>query len=220
MIWTFITITCLAITVGYMLYKAADNHKSMTLICFGVICISVLIYFQIGHVEYADQPYIALKEKEDSLKKLPEQNLIEKLIATLKTKDSVKGRMLLANIYVRRNNIKDALTHYEKAYKLDKEKTPKVVLTYAEALIIQNNKRVSEKATQLIDTVLGQDPNNIKALFYKGLYYAQIQQKSQAVALWKKMVTHSLDIPYHTMFKQRVFGQIKHFNISPQEIGL
>jgi len=219
MIWTALLIALICGATGLYVLKSSGTAKLPILGSFGVICGCVLIYFSLGNIEYADQPHKALREKEQELASLSADQLIEKFENGLKEKDSAKARLVLANTLVRLGRISKAQLHYKAAYELDNGETPKITMAYAEFLIMLNNKKINLQAFDLINKTLTQDSKNIKALFYKGLYYAQINDKPQAIKAWQTMIQHSLDIPYHNMFKQRLKGIIKTFNIKYSEIS-
>jgi cytochrome c-type biogenesis protein CcmH/NrfG len=220
MIWTALAIVIIAVIVGYIIFRTSYRSKLIVGLGFLIICISVVIYLIKGQIEYSDQPYMTLKKQEALLKSLSEQELITQFEQRLKQQDSAEARLVLANTFVRLGKINQAEQHYKQAYQLDNNKTPNVILAYSEYLIVKNNFTVTNQVLELINTALQIDANNIKGLFFQGLFYVQNKQNDNAIKSWQNMVKNLQDIPYHRMLKQHLIEIITQYKIDKTKVGI
>lgn len=210
----------IAVTAGLVLLKSSKQQKIPIVLSVVAIAISILIYFLIGNVDYADQPYLVLKQRENSLKKLSIEELIEKYERGLKQKDSPEARIILANMLAKIGRLEDAEKHFKIAYEMNNGKNPNITLLYVEVLMALNQSIISDKIKVLIDDALSKDIHNPRGLFYKGLYFAQQNDTKQAIKIWKNLLEQAKDKTYYQATLQNIQMVIADYHIDPATLGI
>ncbi len=217
---TYSIIVMIAVFVGWLLLKVSQSQKLPIIMTVAVVAISVCVYFYIGNVDYADQPYARLQKQEKELQKLSIDELIAQYEAGLTHKDSPQARIVLANMLVRLGKLSQAEKHFAAAYKIDNGKTSHIGLSYAEILIALNDGIITKKVKQIIDKIQKTDTHNPQGLFYQGLWLAQNNQIKRAVTVWKTLVKDAIGKPYEGVVQQNLQSVIAHYKITPDMIGL
>ncbi|MEW5787710.1 MAG: c-type cytochrome biogenesis protein CcmI [Pseudomonadota bacterium] len=100
--------------------------------------------------------------------------------------EDVEAWTMLAKTYAVVGHWPEALSAYEKAYKL-KPDLPTIMTGYAEALAIANNRVLKGKPIGLILQALEKDPNDMKGLELAGIYNFQEKNYAQAAFYFKHL---------------------------------
>lgn len=217
---TYAIIILLSLSVAFVLMRASSKHKIPVILTFICICTAVGIYFLIGNADYADQPYKDVQQKEENLKKLSVDELITLYEKGLRKKDSPQARLVLGNLLRRIGRLEQARTHFQVAYDTDTTKNPVIAINYADIMIALNKGTVSKQAIDIIDNILQTDASHPQALLYKGLYKIQNNQKSQAIAIWQKLLIDTKDEPFYPMLQDSLETFLEKYTIPPSDVGL
>ncbi len=217
---TYILIAGITISIAYILLRQTEQKKSLFLLISCVLLSAVSLYFYLGKPDYSDQPYATLKAKEKELRQLSTDELIATYIKALEKNDSAQARMAIANVLARLGRFSEALPHYKKAYELDNQKTPDIIISYAEILIALKDRQVSEEGLALVQKALEIQQDNPRGLFYQGLYYAQHDNKDKAKQIWRSLVETSQDKPWQATTIDNLSQIIPDYNITLAELGL
>lgn len=114
--------------------------------------------------------------------------LVKKLVLKLQQNpDDIKGWKMLGRTYMSLRQFDDAADVYAQLYRRVGDETA-VLLSYADALLMSRNGKVSGMPFQLILTALKQEPNNKTALWLAGLGYAEQTEYEQAIKLWQTLL--------------------------------
>ncbi len=145
------------------------------------------LYLKLGNVE-------AISHSDEMAKAnpgMPSAADINKMVAGLAERlksspDDAKGWLMLGRSYVQLEQYPSAVDAFANAYRLLGDQV-EVMLQYAEAITIANNKSFNGKPTELINKALSLEPDNMNALWLGGLMKAQQNDRQGAIALWRKL---------------------------------
>lgn len=112
---------------------------------------------------------------------------VEKLAEKLKGQpDNAEGWAMLARSYMQLGRIPEAVPAFQKAVALSGD-DPRLLVDYADALAVQNNRSLEGQPSQLIDRALKLQPDNLKALALAGTAAFNRKDYPLAVRHWEQM---------------------------------
>lgn len=97
-----------------------------------------------------------------------------------------EGWILLARSYVQVDRIPESLGAYRKAVAILPENAD-LLVEYANALAIGNQRRLTGEPEQLAERALQIDPNNLNALAFSGLAALQREDRPRALERWRRL---------------------------------
>ena len=112
--------------------------------------------------------------------------MVEQLSQRLKKQpDDGDGWFMLARSYVAMGRHEDALPAFKQAVRLRPE-DPEVLVDFADALAVVNNRSLDGEPTRLVERALKKDPANMKALALAGTAAFDRKDYAAAVKYWDK----------------------------------
>lgn len=99
---------------------------------------------------------------------------------------NIEGWVLLAKSYVVLGRLDDAVSAYDKAYKLNPQ-DPDVMVDYAEMMARANNGDISGEPMRMLRMALAADPNHPKALWISGIVSYNDKDYATAIQHWKQL---------------------------------
>lgn len=138
----------------------------------------------------------------DVIKNVPEQNphqavngemhsiddMVEKLRSRLQTQpDDINGWKMLGRTYMVLNRYNDAAMAYGKVQELGDE-DPGFLSDYAEALIMANDSKFTDKSLEMLSLALKKDPDQKKALWISGFAALDKGNNSEALQYWEHLL--------------------------------
>lgn len=114
--------------------------------------------------------------------------MVARLAERLKTEpDDAEGWWTLANSYMSMERFSDAETAFEQLYRLTGDE-PRVLLRYADAMIMANAGRFAGKPEELIDKAMKLDPENATGLWLAGMAAREKGEYKEAIDYWHKLL--------------------------------
>lgn len=156
--------------------KKPINQKVVLGIGVFVPAFTMVMYFSLGTPQFADISKSQIQPEVVTLVDKLEQRLQQD------PKD-LTGWLLLGRSYMVEENTPKAIQAYEKALKLDPQNL-RALLPLADALAIQDNGRLNDRAYQLLQTAYKVDPKNTMTLWLLGMAEKQRGQTQQATDYW------------------------------------
>lgn len=112
---------------------------------------------------------------------------VEQLAEKLKGQpDNAEGWAMLARSYMQMDRTADALPAFQKALALAGD-DPRLLVDYADALAVQNNRSLEGEPLKLIERALKVQPDNLKALALAGTAAFNRKDYPSAVKHWERM---------------------------------
>ena len=158
-----------------------------------MICSSGVMYWQWG--AYAAIKQLAEREamRAQTQQALKQYNgpmdVIARMEQHLKQKpESAKGWYLLGRLYQSQQLFSKATVAFGKAYQYDK-KDLKIRLQYMESLYIDNNQTQTALVSQILTSILKEDPYQLDALNFAATDAYTHKEYGKASSYWQKMLT-------------------------------
>lgn len=130
---------------------------------------------------------------------------VEQLAQKLREKpDNAEGLAMLARSYAQMGRMGDAVPAYAKAVALTPD-DPRLLVDYADALAVQNNRSLDGEPMKLVERALKLDPNNFKALALAGTAAFNRKDYKAAARWWEQLAATA---PADSPFKQQLEGSI------------
>jgi cytochrome c-type biogenesis protein CcmH len=117
-----------------------------------------------------------------------EQAVAELEARLAKNPNDQEGWRMLGRTYLVSGDAAKAVTSYERAMSLDSAPDVGLQLDLAEALVLAGDPQQQTRAATIIDGALAADPNNQKALWYRGVMAVRGGDKATAQASWTKLL--------------------------------
>ena len=176
---------CAALIVLRPLQQGADSRTALALGLALPACV-LLLYLLVSNHDWSNPPVRAAAPQ--SAGGMPDINaMIAQLEARLAAEpDDLDGWLMLGRTYVQLGRPADSLRAYRRALALAPVNEAR--LGAAEAQIMLDRNTLNGEAGQLIETVLAEEPDNMKALFYGGLVALARQDAGQVRARWEKLL--------------------------------
>ena len=116
----------------------------------------------------------------------PVSELVEQLRSRMQQDpDNAEGWFLLGRTYMRLQNYTQAVNAFENVVRLLPDETAGL-LSLADALTMQNNRRVSAPAIELLEKALRLDPNSVTALWLLGNAASDRGESAAALGFWQR----------------------------------
>jgi cytochrome c-type biogenesis protein CcmH len=116
----------------------------------------------------------------------PVTELVEKLRKRMEQDpDNAEGWFLLGRTYMRLQNYTQAVNAFENVVRLLPDETAGL-LSLADAMTMQNDRRVSARAIELLEKALQLDPNSVTALWLLGNAASDRGDDAAALGLWQR----------------------------------
>ena len=160
-----------------------------------------------------------IEARQGRLEKAEVLQLAAKLVETLKKKpDDIKGWLLLGRTYLTISEFDDALEAFRRATELS-DRRPDIVASYAEAMVVAEDGRITATAKKLFTDILATDPFDPKARYYLGLEQAQTGNISGALQTWTDLIQLSpADAPWLETINQKISIAAKELGIDPATV--
>ncbi len=160
-----------------------------------------------------------IEARQGRLEKAEVLQLAAKLVETLKKKpDDIKGWLLLGRTYLTISEFDDALEAFRRATELS-DRRPDIVASYAEAMVVAEDGRITATAKKLFTDILATDPFDPKARYYLGLEQAQTGNISGALQTWTDLIQLSpADAPWLETINQKIAVAAKELGIDPDTV--
>lgn len=118
-------------------------------------------------------------------------NTMQEAVAMLVQKlqqepENIEGWVLLAKSYVVLGRIDDAVSAYDRAYRLNPQ-DPNVMVDYAEMKARANNGDISGEPMRMLRMALAVEPNHPKALWIMGIISFNDQDYASAIIHWEQL---------------------------------
>ena len=118
--------------------------------------------------------------------------MVERLAARMNAEPDLEGLTMLARSYAQLGQFNNAADTWHKAWVMTEGNDPQVSLSYAEALILADQRTLRTAAGDLLEQVLLQLPDDPRALWYGGLSAAARGDKETAAQRWSKLLQADL----------------------------
>jgi cytochrome c-type biogenesis protein CcmH len=153
---------------------------------------AVLLYQQIGSVELIDR----LQQSRTMQSQSPPQaatkptasidEMVARLAARLQEQpDDLKGWVMLARSYTILKRYGEAEAAYENVLRLGGENAD-LLADYADAMVMTNGGRFTDRSGALLTQALELDPDNLKGLWLAGHWKNQTGAPAEALAYWQQ----------------------------------
>ena len=158
-----------------------------TAVLLPAIAISAYMFLGSPHLlDTASQPH-PVNSDVSSMHQSSIEEMVEKLAARLEKKpDDPQGWLMLTNSYMALDRYQEAARAAERLYALVGDE-PYVMLRYADALSMANNRRLSGKPAELIKKALALEPNNVTGLWLAGMVEEEEGNYAAAIAYWQRL---------------------------------
>lgn len=159
---------------------------------------AILLYTQIGEYRALDAEFVSnnmpevqqqtAQNSNAGSEKLPSiEELLPRLEAHLQDNpDDSGGWSLLGTTYLRLRRFTDAENALEKAYELAPE-NPDVMLQLADAKAMRADGVMAGEPVKLVDLALLKVPDDVRALWLKGMASSQAGDHEDAISRWRKL---------------------------------
>lgn len=136
----------------------------------------------------------------------------------LKEPDNVDGWLLLGRSYLTLERVPDALNAFEKARQLAPGQ-PDVEIALAEAVMLSNGMKVTERAERILRDVHQRDAFEPKSRYYLGLMKAQQGDVRGALQDWADLVALSpADAPWVDVVRNQIARAANELNVDPAKV--
>ena len=163
-----------------------------------VAVVSLLLPIMAGVLYYnLGQPELIINLKDDSSqqvgdeahKNMPSVEEMADLLAQrlLENPDDAKGWSMLSRTYMAQGRFQDAVNAYKRLHALVGDQ-PDVLVSYADALSMANNRSLAGEPEKLLLKALSVDPNNIIGLWLAGRMEDEKGQYDRAVDYWQRLL--------------------------------
>lgn len=164
-----------------------------------VLLLSGILYWHWGSTKQVLDAYQVNTEIKKIKTEITNSGSIDALIKRLENKvktspNDPQGHFLLARLYLSDQNINKALQSFEKANAL-KPKDPEIMVNYAQAIFLKNNRKLNTKAKDLINQVLKIDMQNINALNLLAIDAFDRKEYKAAINYWERVL---IQLPLNT----------------------
>lgn len=176
--------------------NSGNINKSGEKITAFIIAVALPI-FAISMYLFLGQPELLTKQtpsaKEPVADSMPADHppmdkMVIKLAERLKQEpDDAEGWWTLANTYMSMQRFSDAVDAMEHLYVLAGD-DPRVLLRYADALVMANDGRFAGKPAELIEKALALEPENILGLWLAGMAAREQGKYREAVGFWHRLL--------------------------------
>jgi len=119
----------------------------------------------------------------------PISEMVEVLAARLRQDpENLQGWKMLAKTYAILERIPEAVSAYERAYRLGGNQDAEMLVDYAEALAYANDNKVEGRPEELLEQALEIQPRMPKAMWLTGFGHFQKEDYVSAVGDWEQVV--------------------------------
>ncbi|MDA1088976.1 MAG: c-type cytochrome biogenesis protein CcmI [Proteobacteria bacterium] len=182
-------------------------------------------YIVLGAPSQPDLPYAKrdisaeIQAREGRLQKAEVLQLTAKLVEALKKRPTdIKGWLLLGRTYLTINEFQGALEAFRRATEISNRRAD-IAASYAEAMILAENGKVTATARKLFTEILAGDPFDPKAHYYLGLEKAQAGNLRGALQAWTDLIQLSpADAPWLDSVHQQINSTAKELGIDPSTV--
>ena len=169
----------------------SGNRITAVIIAISLPVFAISMYLTLGKPELITiQPPPAKDPVAVSMPK--DHPSIDKMVTTLaerleKEPDDAEGWWTLANSYMSMKRYSDAVTAMEHLYALTGDE-PRVLLRYADTLVMADGGRFSGKTDELITRALTLEPENITGLWLAGMAARERGEFKEAIDFWHRLL--------------------------------
>jgi len=149
---------------------------------------AVLLYQQLGSEELIDklQQVRTMQSQTAQQQAASVDDMVAKLAARLQQQpDDLKGWTMLARTYNILKRYSEAEVAYENVLRLGGENAG-LLTDYADAMVMANGGKFTDRAGTLLTRALELDPNNVKGLWLAGHWKNQSGAYAEAIRYWQK----------------------------------
>lgn len=190
---------------AWPLMRRKESPKGLArALLFGALALFVLgagvgSYLILGQPQLAERAAMGLKTREVN-------GLIPFLIERVrKTPKDVQAWRYLGELYTAAQAPGEAAAAYEKALALTGKGDAGLDVAYGQALVVQNNGNVPDKAMTAFKDAVAADATNAPARFFLGLGMAQRDDRDGALKIWQGLLGDiPADAPLHGILVDRI----------------
>jgi cytochrome c-type biogenesis protein CcmH len=172
-----------------------SDTRLLIMLIMSLPVIAVLIYWYVGSsqkiVAYHKQKQIDKQATAYMQQLKTPQAVLKQLQKTVQQHPAdPQGWYLLGRLYMDFRNTKAAVNAFAKANQL-KPNQPEIMLTYAQALFVQNHMHLDTKAKLLLRNIVSQDPNNQGVINLLALDSYANGRYQQAIDYWNSLLEYN-----------------------------
>lgn len=177
----------------------AKQHRFCARISACVVVLAAALYLYVG----APRVIAPLSVHNAFVKKATDIKNVYLPIVAEKPND-LEARLFLGQAYFDLGAFTESAAQFKQAVLLSKGE-PRIIMAYAEALIMQENGVVSAVSKKSIDIALMIDPKLPLARYYKAVWLLQEGKQEEAMAMMKALYA---ELPDDSSLKKRINAQI------------
>ena len=199
----------------------AQASRGLRRAAFGlavVLPLAALVwYFVAGRPELPARPFAQRDAASETTQSA--SRLLDELEARLQGKpDDLQGWALLGRTALRVGRFDQAATALARAIALAPERAD-LLSSYAEALILKDQGKVSARAREALDSALKLDPADVSAVYYRGLAEAQDGNPRAALQRWLDLeATAPAEAPWLAALQAEIERLARESGIDPQSL--
>lgn len=209
----------------------APRRLTAALIGVGVPLAAAALYVVLGSPDQPDQPFAMrdLPAEQSGTQTVgrqadpgPEMTaMLSRLMERLKNNpEDIEGWLLLGHSYMALERFPDALKVFARTREIADGRTD-VEISYAEALVLTSQMKVTDDAAAIFRAVRDKAPFNPKARYYLGLQKAQAGDVSGALQDWADLVAiSSAEAPWVPVVRQQIARAAEELKIDPLTITM
>ena len=198
MIWLILGFMLL-VAVTVVAWPLIRRRKGLSLSAIAaavfVIASSAGLYYQIGTPkgESAGSEMASVEEMVAGLAQRLREN-----------PDDVAGWKMLGRSYFQMGNYDKAIEALERAVEIESGSNGQTLVDLGEAIWMQDQRSLTERAGELFENAIAISPNNPKALFYGGLVAVERGERFLAAERWEKLLASSPPEGIQDILRQRI----------------
>ncbi len=200
MIWMLLGLMLLAAVafVAWPLYREQNGLSANAVtMAATVVVVAALLYWQIGNPTATSQP------AESGTPDIEE--MVTALAARLQQEpEDLKGWKMLGRSYLQLRRFPEAINAFEKAVDLESSGNSQTLSDLGEAVLMQDQSAINDRAGSLFESALALDPANPKALFYAGLAAINRGDNDLAATRWEALLATSPPANVQEILRQRI----------------
>ena len=177
--------------------NAKSGRVAVVVLLVGLPVLSGFIYSQIGDPNaLSDKPVQQAEMPAGHQPQMTMAEAIEKLKQRLEEHpDDAQGWFMLARSYAATDHFKDAVKAYRKTIELVGDQEPDLLVRYADAMVMANNRKFSPEAREVLQHVLSMNADHPQALWLAGMGAAEASDFEQALKYWYHLYPNLTDSP-------------------------
>lgn len=202
--WTgMILLAVLAIFVAALPLWMKGERQSAVVAAVAVLAVALGGYLLVGAPGQGMQTQAQASAQSDQAPSL--EAMVDKLAERLQgAPEDPQGWTMLGRSYIVMGRYADAAEAFRKAIEHSPNQDPALSLSFAEALVLADNRSLEGEAGQILERVLAQLPDDPRALWYGGLAAQARGEEELASQRWQHMLELDVPGPLRQVAEQRL----------------